>query len=272
MIIFSYAKINIGLQVLEKRKDGFHNLRSVMYPAGLCDIIEVMIHPDEREALRLSLSGRAVNSLPEDNLITQAWHAFKKHAALPPLRIHLHKQIPVGAGLGGGSSNASSVLKVFKQLAKESLAPEMLEKLSARLGSDCPFFLHEGPRMMEGRGDILRDTKVSLKGFYLVLLFPGIHISTAEAYAGVKPGIPEESLETLVARPIEEWKNLIINDFETHLGPKIPLIPELKSELYGAGALYASLSGSGSSLYGIFRKRPGLPARLSKYLIWEGPA
>jgi 4-diphosphocytidyl-2-C-methyl-D-erythritol kinase len=272
MIIYSHAKINIGLQILNKRMDGFHNLRSVMYPTGLCDIIEVKINSEGQEAFQFSQTGRPIHSVPEANLVTQAWRVFSKHRALPPLSIHLHKQIPVGAGLGGGSSNASSVLKAFNQLAIESLAPDLLEDLSAHLGSDCPFFLQEGPRMMEGRGDILRDTQVSLEGLYLVLLFPEIHISTAEAYAGVRPRIPEKALQTLISRPIEQWRNLIINDFEAPLGLKIPLIPELKSELYEAGAVYASLSGSGSSLFGIFRKRPRLPQKLLEYLIWEGPA
>lgn len=272
MILFSHAKINIGLQILEKRRDGFHNLRSVMYPTGLCDILEVKLRPEGQEAFRLSQSGRLIDSDPDSNLVTLAWRALSKHSSLPPLSIHLHKQIPVGAGLGGGSSNASAVLKALAPLAREPLAPAMLENLSAQLGSDCPFFLQEGPKMMEGRGEILRETGVNLSGFYLVLLFPEIHISTTEAYAGVRPSIPEEALDSMVSRPVEQWKNLIRNDFETLLEARMPLIRELKAELYQSGAVYASLSGSGSSLYGIFRENPLLPAKLAKYLIWKGPA
>jgi len=272
MILFSHAKINIGLQILEKRKDGFHKLRSVMYPTGLCDVLEVKPMPGGQEVFRLSQSGRQIDAEPEKNLVTMAWQALSKHRSLPPLRIHLHKQIPMGAGLGGGSSNASTVLKALNSLPGEHLSPALLEKLSARLGSDCPFFLQDGPRMMEGRGEILHETEVSLKGFYLVLLFPEIHVSTAEAYAGVTPRIPEESLESMVSKPVEQWKNLIKNDFEAPLEAGKPLIAELKEELYKAGAVYASLSGSGSSLYGIFRENPRLPEKLSGYLIWEGPA
>lgn len=272
MILFSHAKINIGLQIHKKRSDGFHELSSVMFPTGLCDILEIKLRPKGKEEFQLSQSGRLIDSDPENNLVTLAWRALRKHSSLPPLSIHLHKQIPVGAGLGGGSSNASVALKALNHLASESLAPDQLEKLSAQLGSDCPYFLQEGPRMMEGRGEILRETKVNLKDFYLVLLFPGIHISTAEAYEGVTPRIPEDTLESMISKPLEKWKGLITNDFEASLEARIPLIGEIKAGLYEAGAVYASLSGSGSSLYGIFRKRTGLPEKLSKYLIWEGPA
>lgn len=272
MILFSHAKINIGLQILEKRTDGFHNLRSVMYPTGLCDILEAKPMPEGYEAFRLSHSGRPIDSDSENNLVTRAWRELGKFVGLPPLLIHLHKQIPVGAGLGGGSSNASFALKGMNQMARESLSEAELEKLSAQLGSDCPFFMHEGPRMMEGRGDILSKTEVNLESYYLVLLFPGIHISTAEAYAGVVPGIPGESLESMISRPPEEWKDYIINDFEASLESKMPFIPKLKGELYKAGAVYASLSGSGSSIYGIFQRKPKLPGEMQKHVIWEGPA
>ncbi len=272
MILFSHAKINLGLQILERREDGFHNLRSVMYPTGLCDILEIKLMPEGQRPFTFSQSGIRIDSDPEDNLVSLAWRLLCEETALPPVSIHLHKQIPVGAGLGGGSSNASFVLKALNHLARPGLDPELLETLSARLGSDCPFFLHQGPKMIEGRGDILSKTGANLEGYYLLLLFPGIHISTAEAYAGVVPGIPEVSLESMISKAPEHWKNLIINEFEDPLGEKIPLILELKRALYQAGALYASLSGSGSALYGIFREPPRLSAELSSYVIWEGPS
>jgi len=272
MILFSPAKINIGLQILEKREDGFHNIRSVMHHTGFCDIIEIRALSEGSTPFRLSHSGILIDSDPESNLVTRAWHLLSRETALPPVAIHLHKQIPVGAGLGGGSSNASIALEALNHLAPKSLSQERLEELAMCLGSDCPFFLHKDPMLMEGRGEILSQAQVNLEDFFLVLLFPGIHVSTAEAYAGVHPKIPDIPLEELISKPADLWKGLILNDFEEKVGAKYPLIRELKKALYDAGAQYASLSGSGSSIYGIFRERPLLPGELREYVIWEGAA
>jgi 4-diphosphocytidyl-2-C-methyl-D-erythritol kinase len=272
MIRYAPAKINIGLQILEKRKDGFHNIRSVMYPTGLCDIVEIKALPEGADAFHLSQSGIKIDTDPESNLVTAAWRLLKHETDLPPVAIHLHKQIPVGAGLGGGSSNASVVLLALNHLASQRINPDRLEELAGQLGSDCPFFLHQDPMMMEGRGEILSPAQIDLEGFYLVLLFPGIHISTADAYAGVNPEIPEVSLRQVISLPVKEWPGLVVNDFEQSLGAKFPLIRELKESLYRAGAQYASLSGSGSSLYGIFQKDIRLPGELRDFVIWEGPA
>ncbi len=272
MILFSPAKINIGLQILEKRKDGFHNIRSVMYPIGLCDILEIIALSEGSTPFLLSQSGISIDSDPESNLVTRAWRLLSGETYIPPVSIHLHKQIPAGAGLGGGSSNASVVLKALNHLAPKSLTQERLEVLAAQLGSDCPFFLHNSPMMMEGRGEILNQAGVTLDDSFLVLLFPGIHVSTAEAYDGIHPGIPDIPLEKLISKPPNLWKDLILNDFEETVAAKFPLIRELKKALYDAGAQYASLSGSGSSIYGIFREYPRLPGELKKYVIWEGNA
>jgi 4-diphosphocytidyl-2-C-methyl-D-erythritol kinase len=270
MIHFSPAKINIGLQILEKREDGFHNIRSVMYPIGLSDILEIRKLPEGNPPLQFSQSGILIDSGQESNLVYRAWELLAGATALPPLAIHLHKQIPVGAGLGGGSSNASLTLKALNQMASNNLAPKRLESLAARLGSDCPFFLHKGPMLMEGRGEILSEAKLSLDGSFLVVLFPGIHVSTAEAYAGVVPKNREDPLESLILKPAEHWKGHVKNDFEETVFALHPLIRELKNELYHAGAQYASLSGSGSSIYGIFRELPHLPSTIKEYVIWEG--
>ena len=184
--------------------------------------------------------------------------------------MHLHKQIPVGAGLGGGSSNASTTLKGLNILAGNPLPDEMLHEMAATLGSDCPFFLHEGPMLMEGRGDILSSISPCLGHLYLILLFPGIHVSTAEAYAGVKPAVPNQHLQELIRQPMDRWREFVINDFEHSVFKRHPELDRLKQDLYGAGAVYASLSGSGSSLYGIFPESPDLPEELEQYLIWRG--
>ena len=272
MIRYSPAKINIGLQILGRREDGFHNIRSVMYPTGLCDVLEIKAMPEGAKTFQFSQSGINIQTDPESNLVTAAWRLLKDFTALPPVAIHLHKQIPVGAGLGGGSSNASLTLLTLNDLAPQGLSPERLEELAGQLGSDCPFFLHKGPMMMEGRGEILSPVKVDLEGLYLVLLFPGIHVSTADAYAGVLPEIPEIPLQQVISLPVKKWPGLVENDFEESLMAKFPLIRELKESLYRVGAQYASLSGSGSSIYGIFKKAPRLPGELKDFVTWEGPA
>ena len=270
MILFSPAKINLGLQILEKREDGFHNIRSVTYPVGLCDILEIKYLAPGGPPFHLSHSGIQIDSDHDSHLVTRAWRLLSAETTLPPVKVHLHKQIPVGAGLGGGSSNASTILRALNQRAPLSLSQERLEVLAGRLGSDCPFFLHKGPMLMEGRGEILSQTKVNLEGSFLVLLFPGIHVSTSEAYAGVQPKLPKIALEALISKPVDLWKDMLKNDFEETVFAKFPLIGELRMALYGAGAQYAAMSGSGSSIYGIFREYPRLSPELKRYVIWEG--
>ncbi len=272
MILFSPAKINLGLHILDKREDGFHNLRSVMYPVGLCDILEFLEMPEGSEPVRFAQTGVRFDQDAENNLVTRTWHLLTRETALPPVSIHLHKQIPVGAGLGGGSSNASLTLKGLNRWASPALSADRLKELAGQLGSDCPFFLHDGPMMMEGRGEILSSTSLNLEGNFLVLLFPGIHISTAEAYEGVHPRVPVTTLEEQLSKPVELWKNLLVNDFEETVGDKFPLIRQLKQELYQAGARYAAMSGSGSSIFGIFREAPRLTREVKKYVIWKGAA
>lgn len=272
MIYFSPAKINLGLQILKRKENGFHMLRSLMYPTGLCDIIEINQLSGKDSPLHFSQSGIRFEADLESNLCMKAWKLMASERELPPVAIHLHKQIPVGAGLGGGSSNASTVLTGLNHLASPTVSPERLSELAAQLGSDCPFFLHRQPMMMEGRGEILSQADVSLNSFYLVLLFPGIHISTAEAYGAVTPNVPDLHLKQLIETPVRKWKELIINDFEKSTFGKFPLLLDLKHSLYEAGAIFAAMSGSGSSLFGIFEKPAELPEEMQKYVIWSGPA
>jgi 4-diphosphocytidyl-2-C-methyl-D-erythritol kinase len=272
MILFSPAKINLGLLILERRADGFHNLQSVMYPTPLCDILEIHQLSEEDKPVRFSQTGIRFKGDLEKNLCIRAWDIMASEGTLPNVAIHLHKQIPVGAGLGGGSSNASTILKGLNLMASSPASPERLAELSARLGSDCPFFLHSNPMMMEGRGELLSPVKVSLDSFYLVLLFPEIQISTSEAYGTVSPAKPDLHLGQLIKAPLDQWKNSIFNRFEESVFPQYPLLKELKHALYRAGAIYASMSGSGSALYGIFESPPVLPEDIKPYIIWEGAA
>ena len=272
MIHFSPAKINLGLQILERRKDGFHELRSVMYPTPLCDIIEINQLAEETIPVRFSQSGIAVEEDPENNLCMKAWKIFSDEYVLPNVAIHLHKQIPVGAGLGGGSSNATTILRGLNLLAGSPASPEKLAGLAAQLGSDCPFFLHDFPMMMEGRGEVLSRVNLSLEKSFLVLLFPEINISTAEAYGAVSPFQSELHLGELIKEPLNRWRDLIVNDFEKSAFLKHPQLLALKQDLYHAGATFASMSGSGSSLFGIFGESPVLNEEIQKYVIWNGPA
>lgn len=272
MILFSPAKINIGLRIFERRADGYHNLQSVMYPLGLFDLLEIRMDDPRSHGLRFSQTGIPVEAGSGKNLCEKAFELMTHETTLPPVQIHLHKQIPVGAGLGGGSSNASYTLKGLNRITNKELSSERLHRLASRLGSDCPFFLHRQPMLMEGRGEKLNPSTVNLKGYYMVLLFPGIHISTAEAYAVVSPSSSGTDLGQLAAIPVERWRGSVVNDFEKEIFRRYPLLEELKTGLYSAGAIYASMSGSGSSLYGIFREIPELPAGLEKHLIWKGKA
>lgn len=272
MILFSPAKINLGLEILERRADGFHNLRSVMYPTALCDILEIHQLQEEDPPIRFSQSGIRFEADLVTNLCLRAWNLMSQESTLPHVAIHLHKQIPVGAGLGGGSSNASTILKGLNQLASSPASPERLAELAGRLGSDCPFFLQSIPMMMEGRGELLSPVTLSLDSLYLVILFPEIQISTTEAYGNVSPSMPDLHLRHLIEAPVDQWKDHIINQFEGSIFPVYPLLDELKQALYRAGALFASMSGSGSALYGIFESPPVLPEEIKTYVIWEGAA
>lgn len=270
MILFSPAKINIGLQIIQRRGDGFHNLQSIMIPVGLFDILEIRRGKHKNGTIRFNQSGIQLGSPDEINLCVSAWELFSSEAALPPVELHLHKQIPVGAGLGGGSSNATHTLIGLNQLAGLPLSDGKLKEMSAQLGSDCPFFFHNVPMMMEGRGEILNRISLPLDQSFLVLLFPGIHVSTADAYSGVKPVQPEVHLRDLISKPMDKWKGNVVNAFEYSVFKKYPDLDQLKHDLYDAGAIYASLSGSGSSLYGFFSQIPELPEKLERHVVWKG--
>lgn len=272
MIYFAPAKINLGLQILERRGDGFHNLRSVMYPTGLCDIVEINQHTVDDVPIRYSQSGIRFDADMEKNLCIKAWKLMASEATLPNVTIHLHKQIPVGAGLGGGSSNATATLKGLNIITETPLPKEKLHEMASQLGSDCPFFFHVEPMMMEGRGEILSPVTLPLDQLHLVLLFTGLQIPTTEAYSGVKSFAHRIHLRELIRKPIDQWNELVVNDFEHSVFKRHPDLSQLKKSLYQAGALYASLSGSGSSLYGLFPVAPDLPAELERQVVWKGLA
>lgn len=254
MVAFPTGKINLGLYITEKRTDAYHNLETIFLGVDLRDAIEcVPAAPDQTEPVRLTLSGLPIAGNVMDNLCVKAWHLLHRHfPSLSPVQMHLHKHIPMGAGMGGGSSDGSYMLQLLAQQSNLPVTPDLLERLALELGSDCPFFLQKTPCFAKGRGEQLTEVNVPLKDYWVLLIHPGISISTAQAFAQIEPRPVTESLPQLVQYPITEWKHRIHNQFEDTVYKAHPLLADYKQHLYQMGALYTSLTGSGSTLYGIF--------------------
>jgi len=255
MLTYPNAKINLGLNVVEKRPDGYHNIETIFYPIGLSDVLQVEVSETCTD-YSFSSSGIQIDGDPEDNLIVKAYHLLRSGYQFPPIDISLIKQIPFGAGLGGGSSDAAFMLKMLNEMFQLKITPGRLEKIAAKLGADCPVFIKNKPVFATGIGNIFTPIKLSLKGYFLLLVKPDIHVSTPVAYSMVEPRKPDVSLSELIHKPISEWKDVIKNDFEKSVFTKYPEIENIKNQLYDAGASYASMSGSGSSVYGIFESIP----------------
>ena len=252
MICFPNAKINLGLHVLSKRADGYHNIETVFYPINLCDALEIV--PAEEGKTVFSQTGIQIDGKPEDNLVVKAYHLLKKDYDLPEIAIYLRKEIPFGAGLGGGSSDAAFMIKLLNDFAGLNLSVAQMEAYAGRLGADCPFFIQNKPVFAEGTGSVFSPVTISLQAYHLIVVKPSVSVSTKEAYAGVKPQQPAVSLKEVIRLPVNEWKNHLVNDFEPGVFAQYPEIREIKQQLYAEGALYASMSGSGSAIFGIFDK------------------
>ncbi|WP_437918630.1 4-(cytidine 5'-diphospho)-2-C-methyl-D-erythritol kinase [Sphingobacterium sp. LRF_L2] len=257
MISYANAKINVGLNIIGKRPDGYHDLQTVFYPFPLYDIIEM--HEKKEGDTSLMITGMRL-PLDDNNLCLRAYRLLKQEFDLPAVGLHLHKRIPFGAGLGGGSSDAAAVLKMLNERFTLGLTFSKLEAYAGKLGADCPFFIQNTPVYGEGIGTTFSAIDLDLSSKYLVLIKPAIHVSTAEAYSGVIPCSAEEDLMELLRLPVQEWKFHVKNDFEDSLFEKYPVIRDAKIALYEAGALYASMSGSGSAVYGIFAREVDLSA------------
>ena len=255
MLTYPNAKINLGLNVIERRIDGYHNIETVFYPIGLSDGLEVE-PSDTCLDYSFSSSGIELGGDPEDNLIVKAYRLLRSDYQFPAIDISLIKQIPFGAGLGGGSSDAAFMLKILNEIFDLKITSRKLEKYASLLGADCPVFIKNKPVFATGTGNIFTPINISLKGHFLLLVKPDIHVSTPEAYSLVIPEKPQTSLFELIQRPITEWKDIIKNDFEKSVFAKYPQIEAIKNTIYEAGAVYASMSGSGSSVYGIFEFVP----------------
>jgi len=256
MIVFPNAKINIGLNITERRPDGYHNLETVFYPLMIKDALELI----ESKQLSFQSSGIAIPGVSSQNLCLKAYHLIKQEYDIPPVSIHLHKHIPIGAGLGGGSADAAFFIKLVNQVYSLGLTPDAMTDYARQLGADCAFFIYNQPVYAYGKGDQFESVSLDLSAYKLILVMPPVHVSTAEAYGGIKPSPTKQSLKELIKLPVNQWREVIINDFEPHIFKAHPEIKEVKEALYNAGALYACMSGSGASVFGIFEKLPDLTA------------
>lgn len=259
MITFPNAKINLGLNITEKRPDGYHNLETIFYPIPLEDALEACPRKEGPGCYSLSQSGLSIEGDAENNLVVKAYKLLDETYHLPPVDIYLHKHIPSGAGLGGGSADAAFMLKLLNRMYRLNLTDDQLEAYAARLGADCAFFVRNQPTYAEGIGNIFSPVELSLAGWQLLLVKPNIFVSTRDAFARIRPRHPERNLRELINQPVESWKDSMINDFEESVFPQFPAIGDIKTELYHLGAVYASMSGSGSSVYGLFAPDAVLP-------------
>ena len=250
MVAFPGCKLNLGLHILAKRPDGFHSISTCFYPIPWTDVLEFLPAP----SWSFEQSGLAIPGKPEENLCVRAYRLIQKDFQLPAVQGHLHKIVPMGAGLGGGSADAARTLRILNDLFALGLSHDTLVGYARQLGSDCSFFIQDQVALGTGRGDQLEPINLSLGGYYLVIVTPLVHVSTAEAYAGVTPAISEIDLRSILNQPLKVWKDGLVNDFEPSVFRRYPELEAIKKRLYSLGAVYASMSGSGSSLFGLFEQ------------------
>ncbi|MBO4722370.1 MAG: 4-(cytidine 5'-diphospho)-2-C-methyl-D-erythritol kinase [Muribaculaceae bacterium] len=250
MLSFPNAKINLGLNIVERRSDGYHNLETVFYPIGLTDVLEIV--PAKGGESTLTTYGNPVDCPVEKNLVMKALRLMQQHYDVPEVDIYLYKHIPDGAGLGGGSSDASSTMLMLNEMFNLGIAKTDMARLAATLGADCPFFIYNQPMMATGIGDVLTPIDVSISGLYLFLVKPAVSVPTKVAYSRVTPAPSTSPLEADVARNVSQWSGVVKNDFEPSVFSAFPELAAIKSAIENGGALYASMSGSGSSIFGIF--------------------
>jgi len=267
MICFPNAKINLGLQVIEKRPDNYHNIASLVVPVQWFDVLEF------QRAKQYSLTVYGINNKEwetEENLVTKAWQLMNSRFDIPPLEIHLLKSIPVGAGLGGASADAAFFIKEINKEFKLKLCTEDLKTLAAQLGSDCPFFIENKPALISGKGEAIEPIEPGLENYFLFVVKPGFPISTADAYRHIHVKKPEISLKGIIKQPVHFWRNNLKNDFEDLVFGRYPELGEMKEKLYKHGAVYASMSGSGSAIFGIFENEFIPPKFFKKFTTHGG--
>jgi len=266
MLSFPNCKINLGLYITEKRPDGYHNIETIFYPVPLCDVLEIV----EGEKNEFTISGIDVPGGYESNLVIKAYEILKKRFNLSFVKIHLHKVIPTGAGLGGGSSNAAFMIRLLDDLFSLHLSKEQMQDVAGQLGSDCSFFIENKAVFASNKGDVFESVVIDLSNYALLLVKPEIHISTPLAYSLAQPRKAPFNLKDIDIANIAEWKNYVENDFEKPLFIKYPELKLIKEKLYSMGALYASMSGSGSAVYGLFKEEVETKDLFNDCFVWQG--
>lgn len=260
MICFPNAKINLGLLVTGKRADGYHSIESIFYPVNIEDALEAV--PNDSDECNFHFSGAQIEGTTENNLVYKAWKLLRDRHQIGGVDFALLKKIPMGAGMGGGSADGAFALKLLNDLFKLNLSPQTLKAYSAQLGSDCAFFIENRPCFVSGRGEILEPIELDLSTYHFAFIKPPIHVGTAEAYQLITPAPSEVDLKQLIQKPVSTWKEKLSNDFEAPIASKYPEIAKAKDTLYEMGAIYASMTGSGSAVYGIFESVPVKPVGL----------
>jgi len=266
MLIFPNAKINLGLKITEKRSDGYHNIETVFVPIPLKDALEFVVKPEGESRFRSE--GLLLDAAPEQNLVMKAYRILAADFKLPALDIYLYKNIPFGAGLGGGSADAAFMLKGVNQAFNLGLDIPALKQYASRIGADCSFFIENKACYATEKGDVLEEYDLDLSGWHIILVKPDVYVSTPQAYAGVKPQKSESDLRTLLRQPVEQWKDRVVNDFEASIFDRFPAISDIKDQLYGLGAVYASMSGSGSSVFGLFNEKKVIGDLFDGSYVW----
>ena len=260
MVVFPNCKINLGLNIINKRADGYHDLETVFYPLGIKDALEIIRKPTlETLSIKFSQSGLEIEGNTERNLCIKAYHLLKKdYPQIPAITMHLHKVIPMGAGLGGGSADGAFALKLINDLFRLSISDLQLMEYALQLGSDCPFFILNKPCFATSRGEIMNEIELDLSGYKFVIVNPGIHITTGWAFSQITSKVPTQSIKDIICQPINTWKDSLTNDFEAPVLLFYPEIRQIKEELYNLGAVYSSMTGTGSTVFGIFDKNKKL--------------
>ncbi len=254
MLAFSNAKINLGLNILNKRADGYHNIESIFIPVNLYDVVEII----QSKKTTVTNYGKKINGPCEENLCYKAWELMHEKYDVKPINIHILKRIPMGAGLGGGSSNAAFTIMLINDLFNLNLSIDTLKSLSHKIGSDCSFFIENKPKLVKETGNILEDINLELAAYKIAIVNPKIHISTIEAYKNCIPKLSSNNLKEVIKLPVEDWEGKINNDFENWAFETYPSIKETKEKLYSLGAVFASMTGSGSTVIGLFKKNQSI--------------
>ncbi len=270
MVVFPHAKINIGLFVTAKRSDGFHNLETVFFPVDLSDILEFTRGEGKNGSCSFENTGIEIGGTSDTNLVVKAYRLLAMEYDLPAIRIHLHKMIPFGAGLGGGSADAAFMLKALNLFFELHLSEQQLLEYAVTLGSDCAFFVIDRPVFATGKGELMEQIELSLTDYRIVLVKPAFGVSTPEAYAGITPKPADFDLRKLGQWPVKEWRTRVYNDFEAGIFRKYPVLETIKQQLYAQGAEYASMTGSGSALYGLFEKGREIKLDFPDCFVWQG--